>query len=176
MQIISQADHTFQLSEFRDHCRIPWTDDDPALQRSLDGAVNLWETATGWWLRQTRIRFDAYAGMIIPGGPVPTLVEVYEQIDSVDETDVTASWYLRSRYGSYELTTKRAANNRYNPSKQYRADVQFAGSLTNAVKLGVFDWGNLLFREREGFITGTTSSKMPMTLQSIVQSYQRAGI
>ena len=55
MDITAQTAHGFQLSEFRDHCRIPWTTDDPAIQRSLDGGVSMWETSTNWYLRATTI-------------------------------------------------------------------------------------------------------------------------
>lgn len=173
MQIVSQSAHTLQLSEFRDHCRIPWTDDDAALTRSLNAAVRLWETATNWYIRTTRARFDAYANMCVPGGPSPTIVEVYEQTDGVDSTDVSSSWFLRQQYGVYKLQLDANPTHAYSPHKQYRLDVQYAGTVTDDVKLGIYDWANVLFRDREGYIVGTTAAKMPMTLQQIVSSYQR---
>ena len=173
MYIVSQTAHTLQLAEFRDHCRIPWTDDDPALQRSLDAAVRLWEASTNWYIRTTRVRFNAYAGLCIPGGPSLALTEVFKQIDGVDDTDVTSSWFLEHQYGGWKLQAKRQPTVSYNPHDTYRADVTYSGVVSDAVKMGIYDWAHLLFREREGMIVGTSVSKIPMTLQSIVQQFQR---
>lgn len=172
MQIISQSDHTLQLSEFRDHCRIPWTDDDPALQRSLDAAVILWESATNWYIRQTRVRFDAYANMCIPGGSDVSLTEVYTVVDGADDTDVSSSWYLRKQYGTYKLMVKSSPAVAYSPQTMYRADVTYAGALPMSVKLGIYDWGHVLFRDRTG-VEHTQAHKMPLSLQSIVMQYQQ---
>ena len=65
MKITSQSAHNFQLSAFRDHCRIPWTDDNSALQRSLDAGVSMWEKATNWYLRATTVEIAREAADLI---------------------------------------------------------------------------------------------------------------
>lgn len=172
MQIVSQSAHTLQLAEFRDHCRIPWTDDDPALSRSLEAAVLLWETTTNWYIRQTVVRFDAYANLCLPGGPDPELVEVYEQEDGADVEDVTANWYIRRQYGTHKLTPRRSPAGSYSPSLQYRADIRYPGVVSAGVKLGIYDWGHVLFRDRTG-VEHTAATKMPLSLQAIIVQHQR---
>lgn len=172
MQTISQTAHTLQLAEFRDHCRIPWTDDDPALQRSLDAAVLLWETTTNWYIRNTVIRFDAFANMCLPGGPDIELVEVYTVEDGSDVDDVTASWFIRKQYGAFKLVAMRSGANTYSPNMTYRADVRYLGSLPASVKFGIYDWAHVLFRDRTG-VEHTAASKMPLSLQSIITIHQR---
>jgi len=172
MQIISQTAHTLQLAEFRDHCRIPWTDDDPALQRALDAAVLLWESTTNWYTRNTVVRFDAFANMCLPGGPDIELVEVQRVEDGADVEDVTASWFIRKQYGAFKLQAMRSGAHTYNPNSDYRADVRYLGTLPASVKFGVYDWAHVLFRDRTG-VEHTAAQKMPLSLQSIIAGYQR---
>lgn len=172
MQITSQTAHTLQLAEFRDHCRIPWTEDDPALQRSLDAAVLLWESATNWFVRQTVVSFDAYANMVIPGGPDPTIVDVFTVVDGANDQDVTASWFISNKYGVYRLNAKRSGSPAYSPHEEYIARIEYPGSLPASVKLGIYDWAHVLFRDRVG-VEFASAVKMPLSLQSIITQHQR---
>lgn len=174
MQIIAQSAASVQLAEFRDHCRIPWTDDDPALQRSLDGAIQLWESATNYYVRQTDVRFDGYPGLCIPGRIDATLQQVYKMLDGAVVEDVTTDWYLRQGYGVAYVDIKSTGT--WSAGHDYRVDVRYAGGISNAVKLAIFDIGNHLFRDRQGVVTGTIVSELPLSLRTIIANFQRGGL
>jgi len=174
MDITAQTAHAFQLSEFRDHCRIPWTDDNPALQRSLDGAVSLWESATNWYLRATTIELPIAPGMSVPFGPAPTITTVVRNQYGVLVDTVTDQWFLRRRWGAraFELAKSGAWSTGY----EYIATMQVAGSVTPAVKAGVYDLGNHIFTDREGTVTGTIISEVPLSLRTIIANHQLGGL
>lgn len=174
MQIIAQTDPVVQLAEFRDHCRIPWTDDDAALTRSLNGAIQLWESATNYYVRQTDVRFDCYPGLCIPGKNDATIVQVYKTKDGTDVEDVTTDWYVRRGWGVAYVDVKSTGS--FSRGNDYRVDIRYTGGLTNAVKLAVFDIGNHLFRDRQGVVTGTIVSELPLSLRTIIANFQRGGI
>lgn len=174
MEITSQTAHSFQLSEFRDHCRVPWTDDDPALQRSLDGAVSLWERFTNWFLRATVVEIAITPGMIVPFGPSPALSTVTEYRWGVSEGLVSTEWYLKNVWGSrsFRLTD----TGTWSPDYEYIASVTVAGEVSPAAKVAVFDLGNHLFTDREGTVTGVAISEVPLSLRTLIQNHQLGGL
>ena len=175
MKITSQSAHNFQLAAFRDHCRIPWSDDNSALQRSLDAGVTLWETMTNWYTRSTTVEIAiTVPGMQIPFGPDSTISSVTKFKDGVSQGAVTSDWYLSNGWGAaaFRLT----ASGSWDAHCEYRASVSVVGDVTPLVKCGVFDLGNHLFTDREGSVTGTIVSEIPLSLRTIIQNHQLGGL
>jgi len=175
MKITSQSAHNFQLAAFRDHCRIPWSDDNSALQRSLDAGVTLWETMTNWFTRATTVEIPiTVPGMQIPFGPDSTISSVTKYKDGVSQGAVTSDWYLSNGWGAaaFRLT----ASGSWDAHCEYRASVSVVGDVTPLVKCGVFDLGNHLFTDREGSVTGTIVSEIPLSLRTIIQNHQLGGL
>jgi len=175
MKITSQSAHNFQLAAFRDHCRIPWSDDNSALQRSLDAGVTLWETMTNWFTRATTVEIAiTVPGMQIPFGPDSTISSVTKYKDGVSQGAVTSDWYLSNGWGAaaFRLT----ASGSWDAHCEYRASVSVVGDVTPLVKCGVFDLGNHLFTDREGSVTGTIVSEIPLSLRTIIQNHQLGGL
>ena len=176
MEITAQTAHGFQLSEFRDHCRIPssWSENDPSLQRSLDGAVSLWEVSTNWYLRATTIEIAILPGMSVPFGPSPTLTSVARNQYGVLVSTVTTEWYIKRRWGARAFG--QTATGTWSPAYEYIATMQVPGSVTPAVKAGVFDLGHHLFQDRRGVIEGVTPADVPLSLRTILTNHQLGGL
>ena len=174
MKITSQSAHNFQLAAFRDHCRIPWSDDNSALQRSLDAGVTLWETITNWYTRATTVEIAiTVPGMQIPFGPAATISSVTKYKDGVSQGAVTTDWYLANGWGAaaFRLT----ASGSWDAHCEYRASMAVVGDVTPLVKCGVFDLGNHLYRDREG-VSNFTMTSVPVSLQTIIQNHQLGGM
>lgn len=173
MEITSQTAHSFQLSAFRDHCRIPWTDDNAALQRSLDAGVSMWEKATNWYTRATTIEIAILPGMQIPFGPAAAISSVTKFTDGVSQGAVTTDWYLANVWGSTEW--RLTASGSWDIRSEYRASMTVAGSVPPDVKVAVFDLGNHLFTDREG-VSPLTLNDVPLSLRTLIQNYQLGGL
>ena len=173
MQITSQSAHNFQLSAFRDHCRIPWSDDNSALQRSLDAGVSMWEKATNWYLRATTVEIAILPGMQVPFGPSPTISSVTKYRDGVSEGAVTTDWYLANVWGATEF--RLTASGTWDTRCEYRASMSVTGDVPADVKVAVFDLGNHLFTDREGVST-MTYNEVPLSLRTLIQNYQLGGL
>jgi len=174
MKITSQSAHNFQLAAFRDHCRIPWSDDNSALQRSLDAGVTLWETMTNWFTRATTVEIAiTVPGMQIPFGPDSTISSVTKYKDGVSQGAVTSDWYLSNGWGAaaFRLT----ASGSWDAHCEYRASVSVVGDVTPLVKCGVFDLGNHLFSDREG-VSNFAMTDVPISLRTIIQNHQLGGL
>ena len=174
MKITSQSAHNFQLAAFRDHCRIPWSDDNSALQRSLDAGVTLWETITNWYTRATTVEIAiTVPGMQIPFGPAPTISSVTKYRDGVSEGAVTIDWYLANGWGAaaFRLT----ASGSWDAQCEYRASMSVTGDVTPLVKCAVFDLGNHLFSDREG-VSNFAMTDVPISLRTIIQNHQLGGL
>jgi hypothetical protein len=50
------------------------------------------------------------------------------------------------------------------------------GDVPADVKVAVFDLGNHLFTDREGSVTGTIVSEIPLSLRTLIQNYQLGGL
>ena len=173
MKITSQSAHNFQLSAFRDHCRIPWTDDNSALQRSLDAGVSMWEKATNRYLRATAIEIAILPGMQVPFGPSPTISSVTKYRDGVSEGAVTTDWYLANVWGATEF--RLTASGTWDTRCEYRAAVAVTGDVSPLVKCAVFDLGNHLFSDREG-VSNFAMTDVPISLRTIIQNHQLGGL
>ena len=175
MDITAQTAHGFQLSEFRDHCRIPWTTDDPAIQRSLDGGVSMWETSTNWYLRATTITLPITPEMTVPFGPAPTITSVAKNQYGALVSTVTDRVVHQSTLGRSSVW---ADSDGYMVSSAYEyiATMQVAGSVTPAVKSAVFDLGYHLWRDREGSVVGAMVSEIPLSLRTIISNHQLGGL
>ena len=173
MEITSQTAHSFQLSAFRDHCRIPWTDDNSALQRSLDAGVSMWEKVTNWYTRATTIEIAILPGMQVPFGPAAAISSVTKYKDGVSQGAVTSDWYLANVWGSREW--RLTASGSWDTRCEYRASMTVAGSVTPDVKVGVFDLGNHLYRDREG-VSPLSLNSVPLSLRTLIQNHQLGGM
>mgnify|MGYP003632205473 FL=1 len=174
MDITAQTAHGFQLSEFRDHCRIPWTTDDPAIQRSLDGGVSMWETSTNWYLRATTITLPITPEMTVPFGPAPTITSVVKNQYGALVSTVTDQWFINRRWGARAFG--QTATGTFSSAYEYIATMQVAGSVTPAVKSAVFDLGYHLWRDREGSIVGAMVAEIPLSLRTIIANHQLGGL
>ena len=173
MKITSQSAHNFQLAAFRDHCRIPWSNDNSALQRSLDAGVTLWETITNWYTRATTVEIAILPGMQVPFGPDPTISSVTKYRDGVSEGAVTTDWYLANVWGATEF--RLTASGSWSTQCEYRASMSVTGDVTPLVKCGVFDLGNHLFSDREG-VSNFAMTDVPISLRTIIQNHQLGGL
>ena len=174
MDITAQTAHGFQLSEFRDHCRIPWTTDDPAIQRSLDGGVSMWETSTNWYLRATTITMPITPGLTVPIGPDPTITSVAKNQYGALVATVTAEWYVNRRYGARAF--EQSATGTWSPAFEYIATMQIAGSVTPAAKAAVFQLGYNLWQDRRGSVVGAMVAEIPHSLRTIISNHQLGGL
>jgi len=173
MKITSQSAHNFQLAAFRDHCRIPWSDDNSALQRSLDAGVTLWETITNWYTRATTVEIAILPGMQVPFGPSPTISSVTKYRDGVSQGAVTTDWYLANVWGATEF--RLTASGSWDARCEYRASMAVTGDVSPLVKCGVFDLGNHLFSDREG-VSNFSMTDVPISLRTIIQNHQLGGL
>ena len=173
LEIVTQTAHAYQLSEFRDHCRIPWTDDDPAIQRSLDAAVLSWERMTNHYVRATTIDCTLKPGDIIPFGPAPTLTSVTQvDLDTDAETTVTADWAIRRGWGASVMSLR--SDGDWIPAEyEYRFRLATAGSSDAMIKAAVFGIGEHFFKNRGLVETGTIVVDIPYTVRAIVSNYQK---
>lgn len=173
MEITAQTAHSFQLSEFRDHCRIPWTDDDPALQRSLDAGVTLWERSTNWFLRNTTVSIAVKPGMAVPFGPAPVLASMTKYEDGISLGAVSTEWFLANVWGGREFSLTSTGS--WSPAYEYLASVTVAGDVRPDVKVAVFDLGNHMFTDREG-VSPVTMHNIPLSLRTLIANYQLGGL
>ena len=173
LEIVTQTAHAYQLSEFRDHCRIPWTDDDPAIQRSLDAAVLSWERMTNHYVRATTIDCTLKPGDIVPFGPAPTLTSVTQvDLDTDAETTVTTDWAIRRGWGASVMSLR--SDGDWIPAEyEYRFRLATAGSSDAMIKAAVFGIGEHFFKNRGLVETGTIVVDIPYTVRAIVSNYQK---
>ncbi len=172
LEIVSQSDHAYQLSEFRDHCRIPWTDDDPAIQRSLDAAVLSWERMTNHYIRATTIDCNLRPGEMIPFGPDPTLVSVTQtDLDTDAETTVTSQWAVRRQWGSAVMTL-RSDGDWFPAEYAYTFRLSTTGSTDAMIKAAIFGIGEHFFQHR-GVVDPGTVTQIPYTVRAILSNYQK---
>ena len=172
LEIVTQTAHAYQLSEFRDHCRIPWTDDDPAIQRSLDAAVLSWERMTNHYVRATTIDCTLKPGDIIPFGPAPTLTSVTQvDLDTDAETTVTADWAIRRGWGASVMTLR--SDGDWIPGEyEYVFRLATAGSSDAMIKAAIFGIGEHFFQHR-GVVDAGGYVEIPYTVRAIVSNYQK---
>lgn len=173
--ITTQSAHGFQLSEFRDHVGIDYTDDDPALQRSLDSAVVMWEKMTRWFTRDTTFTldwYDSYAPVYAGGGSLSLSSVARLEPDGTTTATVTSDWYLTRSLGEHMVRLRSTgtflANNRYTGT--FSVDVT---DVEDTVRAAVYAIGNHLFMNRDVVLTGTILTQIPYAVRAIVGLYQR---
>jgi len=176
--ITSQSAQPFQLSEFRDHVGIGYTDDDPALQRSLDSAVLFWEKATSWFTRDTTFTLDWFqrSTLVHAGGGAVALSSVaHLQVDGATTTDESSSWYLTRSSGEHAVALR--STGRYYGTGRYTGTFTVSASaVDDTVRAAVYGIGNHLFMNRDVQITGTTLTTIPYAVRAIVGLYQRGSL
>lgn len=170
--IVTQTAHGLQLSEFRDHCRIPWTDDDTSLQRSLDGAVLAWERMTSHFIRSTTIDIALSPGQIVPFGPELTLDSVTARdLDDDTTEDVSADWDLRRGWGATVVALRPGSS--WSPTvNEYTFRITAAGATDSIIKSAIYGIGEHLFQHR-GVVDATGFQNLPYTVRAIVGNYQK---
>jgi hypothetical protein len=112
--------------------------------------------------------------MQVPFGPAAAISSVTKFKDGVSQGAVTSDWYLANVWGSREL--RLTASGSWDTRCEYRASMTVAGSVPPDVKVAVFDLGNHLFTDREGSVTGTIVSEIPLSLRTLIQNYQLGGL
>lgn len=172
--ISSQTAHALQLSEFRDHVGIGYTDDDPALQRSLDGAVAFWEKATRHYIRNTTVTIDWYAtsAMLSIGGGTVALSSVSRlALDGSTATTVTSDWYVTRSLGGYSVQLVSGGdfrtNERYTGTFTVTAD-----TIDPTVKAAIYGIGHHLFTNR-GVGDEVAIQTVPYAVRAIIGMFQR---
>ena len=176
--VTSQSAHPFQLSEFRDHVGVGYTDDDPALQRSLDAAVILWEKSTRWFTRTTAFTLDWYtpAATVHAGGGTLAMSAV-SRLDpdgSTTET-VTSDWFLTRGLGEdcVNLTSSGTFKNGHRYTGTFSITVS---SVEDTVRAAVYGLGTHMFMNRDVQITGTIATTIPYAVRAIIGLYQRGSL
>ena len=175
--ISSQSPHALQLSEFRDHVGIGYTDDDPALQRSLDSAVAFWEKSTQHYIRDTTCTLDWYAtSKLVPisGGSVAMSSVVRLAGDGTTETTVTSDWYLSRLAGSRSVMLKTGAD--FRSSERYTGTFTVTAAATDpTVKSGIYGIALHLFTNR-AVAEEVAMQTVPYSVRAIVGLFQGASI
>ena len=174
LQITSQSAHGFQLSEFRDHVGIGYTDDDPALQRSLDTAVTYWEHATHHYTRNTTFTLDWYTTVqVVPAsGGTLTMSSVTDLApDGTTSATVTSSWFLNRSLGQHfvQLTDIGTFKQNYRYTGTFSVA---AAPVDSTVKAAIYGLGNHFFTYRSA---GEEVSvyNVPFTVRAIIQMHSR---
>ena len=172
--IQTQSAHALQLSEFRDHVGIGYTDDDPALQRSLDAAVAFWEKSTRHFIRDTTVTIDWYSttAMIAIGGGTVALSAVSRlALDGSTSTTVTSDWYLTRSLGGYAVQLVSGGdfrnNERYTGTFTITAD-----TIDPTVKAAIYGIGNHLFTHRM-VAEDVAVQTVPYAVRAIIGMFQR---
>lgn len=176
--ITSQSAQPFQLSEFRDHVGIGYTDDDPALQRSLDSAVLFWERSTSWFTRDTTFTLDWFnrSTLVHAGGGALALSAVsHLEVDGTTTSDQTASWYLTRSTGEYAVAL-RSTGTYYGTGRYTGTFTLTTGAVDDTVRAAVYGLGNHLFMNRDVQLTGTILTTIPYAVRAIVGLYQRGSL
>jgi uncharacterized phiE125 gp8 family phage protein len=174
LQITSQSAHAFQLSEFRDHVGIGYTDDDPALQRSLDAAITYWEHATGNYTRDTTFTLDWYTAssvVAVSGGTLVMSAVSRLAPDGATSATVTSDWFLTRDLGQYVV--------RLTDAGDYRNGYRYTGTFTvtaaaiePTAKAAIYGLGNHLFTYRS-VGEEVMVHQVPFTVRAIIQMYSR---
>ncbi len=177
LQITSQSAHGFQLSEFRDHVGIGYTDDDPALQRSLDTAVTYWEHATHHYTRDTTFTLDWYSTVqLVPasGGTLTMSSVTSLAPDGTTSATVTSSWFLNRSLGQHfvQLTDTGTfkQNYRYTGTFSLTAD-----SIVPDVKAAIYGLGHHLFTYRS-VAEEVAVHTVPFSVRAIIGLYQKGSL
>ena len=174
LQITTQSAHAFQLSEFRAHVGIGYTDDDPALQRALDTAVTYWEHVTQFYTRNTTFTLDWYqmVASVPVGGGIVALSSVSRLApDGTTTATVTSDWFLTRTLGEYVVRVTDTGDFRQN----YRYTGTFAvaaAAVTPDVKAAVFALGNHFFMNRST-VEEVALYTVPFSVRAIVGMYQK---
>ncbi len=177
VEFTSQDAHNFQLSEFLDHIRLDLGVDDPGAQRSLDGAVIMFENWTGRLLRRTTVvqssdnhtpPFRAMYGPIV--NATTTVNKIDRSVDPAVTSDVTEKFFVAKDTHTYlqKLPGARISYLRCGWTWQYDA-----GSATYPadIRLAVFGIGALVYENRE-LANGMPLDKVPVAYRSIIESYR----
>ena len=175
LEIVSQTDLPFQLSELRDHCRVTDASYNPALTRSLNAAAVLIERWAGVYLRATTI--DSYF-MGVPEpyrfdyGPVTSLTSVTKVSDSSTiaatayELDKTKAWPCLRSLDTSAWT--------WNETYKVRWVAGYT-SVPEPLKIATFELAALHFENREA-ATPVKLHALPMALESIISAYGPRGM
>ena len=176
--LTSQSAHPFQLSEFRDHVGIGYTDDDPALQRSLDTAVVFWEQSTRWFTRTTGFTLDWYtpSATVHAGGGVLAMSAV-DRLDPDGSTieSVTADWYLTRGLGEerVQLTDSGTFRNGHRYTGTFSVTVS---SVDDTVRAAVYGMASHMFTNRDVVAANMSLTTIPYAVRAIVGLYQRGSL
>jgi uncharacterized phiE125 gp8 family phage protein len=150
LQITTQSAHGLQLSEFRDHVGIGYTDDDPALQRALDAAVVFWERSTNHYIRDTTATVDWWSTtepVPLGGGTVALSSVVRLDPDGSTTTTVTSDWYLTRTMGSFSVQLVQGGNFR-NEERYTGTFTVTADAIDPTAKSAIYAIANHLFTYR----------------------------
>lgn len=172
--LTSQTAHGFQLSEFRDHVGIGYTDDDPALQRSLDAAVVHWEKATRHYVRDTSFTFDWWQTLTyldVGGGSITLSAVSRLSNDGTTSTTVTDDWFLTRLHGGYAVQLVMGAN--------FRNDERYTGTFSITadavdpnVKAAIYALGHHFFTYRQAGEEVAVQT-VPFAVRAIIGMYSR---
>jgi hypothetical protein len=177
VEFTSQDAHNFQLSEFLDHIRLALGVDDPGAQRSLDGAVIMFENWTGRLLRRTTVvqssdnhtpPFRAMYGPVL--NATTTVNKIDRSVTPAVTTDVTDSFFVAKDTHTYLQKLPRASVSylRCGWTWQYDAgDTAYPAD----IRLAVFGVGALVYENRE-LANGMPLDKVPVAYRSIIESYR----
>lgn len=167
----------FALADFRDYCGIDYTDDDAALQRSLDAAVFLWEKWTNYYLRDTvaELDLDYIYNNRIPGAAIqqPDLLAVSAISREGNQTDVTADWEVQRGPAGYVVSLKYSKS--WDSHNRYQSLLGFtmaASSIPPEVRSAVYGIGLHLFRNRAA-ADEVALQVVPYAIRSVIQQYQQ---
>jgi len=174
LQITSQSAHAFQLAEFRDHVGIGYTDDDPALQRSLDTAVTFWEHTTQFYTRDTTFTLDWYSMVStvpVGGGTLALSSVVRLDPDGSTTETVTSDWFLTRTLGEQVVRLTDAGDFR-NGHRYTGTFTVTAADVTADVKAAVFALGNHFFMNRST-VEEVSMYTVPFSVRAIIGMYQK---
>lgn len=167
----------FALADFRDYCGIDYTDDDAALQRSLDAAVGLWEKWTNYFVRDTtaELDLDFITNNRIPGAAVqaPVLNAVLATDREGTIEDKTADWEVQRGPAGYVVSLK--YGKAWDSENRYEAVLVFtqpATTIPAEVRSAIYGIGLHLFRNRAA-ADEVALQVVPYAIRSVIQQYQQ---
>jgi len=174
LQITSQSAHAFQLSEFRDHVGIGYTDDDPALQRSLDTAVAYWEHATQYYVRDTTFTLDWYtpvSSVPVGGGTLALSAVSRLDTDGTTTATVTSDWFLTRTLGEYVVRLTDAGDFR-NGNRYTGTFTVTAAAVDPTIKAAIYSLGHHFFTNRQA-VEEVQMYTVPFAVRAIITMYQK---
>ena len=178
LQITTQGTAPFQLAEFRDHVGIGYTDDDPALQRSLDAAVLFWEKATRHYTRTTVFTLDWFSpSSLVPagGGALSMSQVVRHDPDGTTTETVTDDWMLTRSLGEHLVRLNSSGTCQY--GNRYTGTFEVAVTEVDAsVRAAVYGLGSHFFMNRDAVGAAATLQQIPFAVRALVGMYQRGSL